>query len=507
MRMKKDLVVISNRLPLSFETAGDVLRVRQSSGGLVTALEPLLQKHGGIWIGSAGTDNDPRIREELTRQSKAHHYRYEPIALTLEEHAKFYEGFSNEIIWPLFHDLQGRCNFDPSYWDFYLQVNKRFAECAAKAATKDSLIWINDYQLMQVALQLRKKMPKARLVFFLHIPFPPPDIYEKLPWGRQVLEGLLAHTLIGLQTARDVRNFLSCLRTFLPDVTIVRGAGDIRTVHYAGHETTVGAFPISIDFEDFESASDSDDVRRRSSVLRTMQGHDLTTILGIDRLDYTKGIPERLKAYARFLQQNPKLHRKCSFVQIVVPSRENIPGYRLLKAEIEQLVSQVNGEYAVPGWVPINYVHRSLARTELLALYRTSRVAFITPLKDGMNLVAKEYCACRHDNDGVLILSEFAGAATELKLAGSGALLVNPYDQSAVANALAESLTMGIPEQKRRMTKLRNQIRKSNLGAWLESFLSHGGAAPHADRPAHTHRAANRATDHSTGRHEESPSA
>jgi trehalose 6-phosphate synthase len=506
--MKKDLVVISNRLPLSFETHRNELRVRQSSGGLVTALEPLLRKHGGIWIGSAGTDNDPRIREELTRQSRAHHYRYEPIPLTAEEHAKFYEGFSNEIIWPLFHDLQSRCNFDPTYWEYYLQVNKRFAECAAKAATKDSLIWINDYQLMQVAAHLRKKMPMARLVFFLHIPFPPPDIYEKLPWGRQVLEGLLAHTLVGLQTARDVRNFLSCLRTFLPDVTIVRGVGDIRTVHYAGRATTVGAFPISIDFDDFEKASDADEVRRRSSALRSMQGTELTTILGIDRLDYTKGIPERLKAFALFLKQNPKLQRKCTLVQIVVPSRENIPGYRLLKAEIEQLISQVNGEYAVPGWVPINYVHRSLDRTELLALYRTSRVAFITPLKDGMNLVAKEYCACRHDNDGVLILSEFAGAATELKLAGSGALLVNPYDQSAVANALAEGLTMGIPEQKRRMTRLRNQVRKSNLGAWLESFLSHCGtaAAEESARP-HRTRHTERAAEPAKARAEESSTA
>lgn len=470
--MKQDLVVISNRLPLSFESGPEGIRVKQSSGGLVTALEPLLREHGGVWIGSAGTDKDPRIREELERQSKAHQYRYEPIALSPEEHAKFYEGFSNEIIWPLFHDLQSRCNFDPSYWEVYLQVNERFAECAMATAKKNSLLWINDYQLMQVAIFMREKASKARLVFFLHIPFPPPDIYEKLPWARKVLEGLLANTLIGLQTARDVRNLIACLRMFLPAATIARGAGDLRTVHYEGRSTTIGAFPISIDFDGFERASDADDVRRRCAVLRGQQGRELTTILGIDRLDYTKGIPERLKSFALFLKQHPELHRKCTFVQIVVPSRENIPGYKNLRTEIEQLVSQVNGEFAEPGWVPINYIHRSLPRTELLALYRTSRVACITPLKDGMNLVAKEYCACRHDNDGVLILSEFAGAATELK---AGAVLVNPYDQSAVANALAEALTMSEMEQCRRMTKLRNQIRKANLGAWLESFLTSGG--------------------------------
>ncbi|RRA48114.1 trehalose-6-phosphate synthase [Acidipila sp. EB88] len=479
--MKRDLIILSNRLPLSFEKGEKGLHAKQSSGGLVTALEPLLQEHGGIWVGSAGTEQDPehqkQMREELSVLARQHHYRYEPITLTLEEQAKFYEGFSNEIIWPLFHDLQSRCNFDPSYWEFYLQVNAKFAECVNKISKRNSLIWINDYQLMQVAPLLRKKLPKATLVFFLHIPFPPPDIYEKLPWGRQVLESLLSHTLIGLQTARDVRNFIACLSAFLPKISVTRAAGGHRMVQFDGRRTVVGAFPISIDFEDFERGSDSDDVRRRASTLRAQQRNDMVTILGIDRLDYTKGIPERLKAFALFLRQHPELHRKTSLIQIVVPSRESIPGYQVLKAEIERLVTQVNGEFAEPGWVPINYIHRALPRTELLALYRTSRVAFITPLKDGMNLVAKEYIACRHENDGVLILSEFAGAATELKV---GSLLVNPYDQSAVANALAEAVTMDEAEQRRRMTRLRNQVRKANLATWLETFMAQA-EPPHED--------------------------
>ena len=328
---------------------------------------------------------------------------------------------------------------------------------------------------MQVAPIIRKTNPKANLVFFLHIPFPPPDIFEKLPWARQVLEGLLAHTLVGLQTARDLRNLLACLRAFLPDVSISRRSGEIRLVRHNGQETLLGAFPISIDFADFERASDADDVRRRASALKVHHGKDMTTILGIDRLDYTKGIPERLKAFALFLRRHPELHRRTSLIQIVVPSRESIPGYQVLKAEIERLVAQVNGEFAEPGWVPVNYIHRSLPRTELLALYRTSRVAFITPLKDGMNLVAKEYCACRHDNDGVLILSEFAGAATELK---QGSLLVNPYDQSAVANALAEAVLMDAGEQRRRMTRMRNQVRKADLAAWLQCFLAQVERSP-----------------------------
>ncbi len=476
---KQELVIASNRLPISFEKGPDGLRVKQSSGGLVTALEPLLREHGGIWVGSAGVEQDPQaweqVRSELAELSREHHYRYEPIALTQEENAKYYEGFSNEIVWPLFHDLQSRCNFDPTYWEYYLRVNERFAESIAKVSEPNSLIWVNDYQLMQVASFLRKQAPSSRLIFFLHIPFPPPDIFEKLPWRSQVLEGLLAHDVVGLQTERDARNLLACIRAFVPDVTVWRREKERQVIRYGSQETLIGAFPISIDFEDFERSSDADDVRRRAAALRAQTTREMVTILGIDRLDYTKGIPERLKAYALFLRQHPELHYKTTLVQIVVPSRETIPGYQVLKAEIERLVTQVNGEFAEPGWVPINYIHRNLNRTELLALYRTSHVAFITPLKDGMNLVAKEYCACRHENDGVLILSEFAGAATELK---EGSLLVNPYDQSAVANALVEAVTMDAAEQRKRMTSLRSQIREADLAAWLHGFLEHMDSKP-----------------------------
>jgi trehalose 6-phosphate synthase len=313
---------------------------------------------------------------------------------------------------------------------------------------------------------LRKKLPRAKLAFFLHIPFPPPDIFEKLPWRKQVLEGLLAHNVVGLQTARDQRNLVACLRAFMPHLEVSR-FGEMRMVREAGRDTLIGAFPISIDFDYFEQEADADQVRRRTTELRHLLG-EVTTILGIDRLDYTKGIPERIKAYSLFLEQHPQHRRRTCLVQIVVPSRETIPGYQHLKSEIERLVSQVNGEFAEPGWVPINYIHRSLAKTELLALYRTSRVALVTPLKDGMNLVAKEYCACRLDNDGILVLSEFAGAATELK---HGAIAVNPYDQTAVAEALAAAVSMEPAEQRRRMLRLRAQIRRANLRAWLEAFI------------------------------------
>jgi trehalose 6-phosphate synthase/phosphatase len=487
----RELVIVSNRLPLSFEKTDGELNVRPSSGGLVTALEPLLREQGGVWIGSAGTERDPRITEELTKLSKEHHYRYEPIFLTPEEQQKFYEGFSNEIVWPLFHDLQSRCNFDPSYWEFYLRVNRIFADCAAKVAQKDSLIWINDYQLMEVGSTLRRKIPSARLAFFLHIPFPPPDIFEKLPWRKHVLEGLLAHDVVGLQTMRDQRNLIACLRAFMPKLAMERH-GEARVVRDGKRATLIGAFPISIDFKDFEYAADSDEVRRRTTELKVLNG-PVTTILGIDRLDYTKGIPERIRAFALFLRKYPACRRRTCLVQIVVPSRENIPGYQQLRSEIERLVSQVNGEFAEPGWVPINYIHRSVSRTELLALYRTSKVALVTPLKDGMNLVAKEYVVCRVENDGVLILSEFAGAAYELRGGGrTGCLTVNPYDHTAVAEALNQAVNMEPAEQRRRMMWLRNQVRKADLGAWLECFLRVVDEGPHAtvcvsappDRPA-----------------------
>ncbi len=479
--MKQEMVIVSNRLPLSFEKGPEGVHAKASSGGLVTALEPLLKKQGGIWVGAAGTEQDPKVQEqiheELAKLSREHSYRYESIFMTPEENAKYYEGFSNEIIWPLFHDLQSRCNFDPTYWDFYLRINERFANSTLQHAKRNALIWINDYQLMQVAPMIRRRAPKLQLAFFLHIPFPPPDIFEKLPWRNEVLEGLLAHNVVGFQTERDMKNFLACVRKFLGGASIVRRPGEQRVVRHRDWETHVGAYPISIDFEDFEKASDADEVRRRTSALRARLTSEVAMVLGIDRLDYTKGILERLKAFALFLRQNPALHQRTSLVQIVVPSRETIPGYQNLKSEIERLVTQINGEFADPNWTPIKYIHRSLPRTELLALYRTARVAFITPLKDGMNLVAKEYIACRHEDDGVLILSEFAGAAAELK---NDPLLVNPYDQQAVANALALAVTMTEAEQHRRMTRMRAQVRKANLSVWLQSFLSGVGDAASA---------------------------
>ena len=469
------LVLVSNRIPITFTTEGGKLKGVPSSGGLVSALEPLLKDHGGIWVGSGGTEDTPQIREILEQASGDSPYKYAPLFLTEEEQSNYYEGFSNEIVWPLFHDLQSRCNFDPRYWEFYERVNRKFADAVEKASGPDDLIWIHDYQLMKVGKTLRCRRPGARLAFFLHIPFPSPDIFAKLPWRQQILEDLLAHDLIGVQTVGDQRNLVACIRSFVPSVKI-SGRGESRVVVGQGGRTHIEAFPISIDFRSFAEQSTSAPVLERTAQIKA-KTHDIQITVGIDRLDYTKGIPERLKAFGYFLRNYPEFHRKVELIQIVVPSREGIPRYDQLKREVERLVTHVNGEFSEPGWVPINYIYRSVPRDELIAIYRAADVALVTSLKDGMNLVAKEYCAAKTEVNGVLVLSEFAGAAPELRI---GAILVNPYDEVGVAAALKQALEMKPEERRRRMLRLRHQIRQADILTWRDRFfhaLEQTGAA------------------------------
>lgn len=467
MRTKpRGLVVVSNRIPVTFSNEAGELKEHPSSGGLVSALEPLLDSHGGTWVGSPGADDTSQVRRLLKEATRGKNYTFAPLFLNEEENHNFYRGFSNEVVWPLFHDLQSRCNFDPQYWLFYLQVNRKFAETAEKASSEDDLVWIHDYQLMQVGRGLRERRPKARLAFFLHIPFPPPDIFGKLPWREQILEGLLAHDLIGVQTRRDERNLIACLRGFVRSVKI-NGKGDGHVVVSGRWQSHIQHFPISINFQEFAEAAASEAVVSRAREIKK-QTPNRQMALGIDRLDYTKGIPERLKAFNSFLRDYPEFRRRVELIQIVVPSRESIPGYQTLKAEVEQLVARVNGEFSEPGWIPINYIHRSIPRDELVAIYRTVDVALITPLKDGMNLIAKEYCAARVERDGVLILSEFAGAAPELR---NGAILVNPYDESGIASALKQAFEMPPDERRRRMLRMRAQIHRADILQWRDRFF------------------------------------
>jgi trehalose 6-phosphate synthase/phosphatase len=460
------LVLVSNRLPITFTTEGGELKGQPSNGGLISALEPLLKAHGGIWVGSGAIEDSPQIRKILEDASADSPYKYAPLFLTEEEQSNFYEGFSNEIVWPLFHDLQSRCNFDPRYWEFYESVNRKFADAVEQVSSADDLIWIHDYQLMQVGKTLRCRRPGARLAFFLHIPFPSPDIFAKLPWRQQILKDLLAHDLLGVQTGRDQRNLIACLRCFIPSVKI-SGQGESRLAVSELGRTHIEAFPISIDYRAFAEQSESEPVLERVQQIKA-NTHDIQITVGVDRLDYTKGIPERLKAYGYFLRHYPEFHRKVQLIQIVVPSREGIPRYDQLKREVERLVTHVNGEFSEPGWVPINYIYRSVPRDELIAIYRAADVALITSLKDGMNLVAKEYCAAKTEVNGVLVLSEFAGAAPELRV---GAILVNPNDELGVAAGLKQALEMTPEERRRRMLRLRHQIRHADIHTWRDRFF------------------------------------
>jgi trehalose 6-phosphate synthase len=468
-RSRERLIVVSNRLPFTFRRDnGAGWRADPASGGLVTALMPVLRHRGGMWIGWTGAHGeDPDLAAALERAGEDAGFTLRSVPLTADEVHEFYLGFSNEVVWPLFHDLQSLCNFEPAYWRTYCEVNRRFAEVVAANAAPGDFIWVHDYHLMNVARELRLAGAGARVGFFLHIPFPSPDLFLKLPWRREVLHSLLEYDLIGFQTQRDRRNFVQCVRALVKDAGI-EGRGQVLLVSALGRVVRVGNFPISIDYNTFMRRAVAPEVAARSRELhRLLPNRKL--ILGVDRLDYTKGIPLRLKAFQSLLERFPELRERVSYIQVVVPSREDIPRYRELKTEIEQLVSKLNGTFVHPGgWVPVWYVYRSLSRLDLLAYYRAADIALVTPLRDGMNLVAKEYCACSIEEDCALILSEFAGAAAQL---GRSALLVNPCDVEGVADAIHQAYHMGRSERQARMRRMRRAIREYDVFWWVDSFL------------------------------------
>ena len=460
------LINVSNRLPISIEKDGDTLKVLRASGGLATAVEAMWRGRAGTWIGWAGVDDDGRMAEVLEKMSQDRHYRMRSVLLSAEEVAKFYCGFANEIIWPLFHDLPAPCNFDPAYWEAYQAVNAKFAQSVVDESKAGDVIWVHDYHLMLVAQSARQKGMHNRMGFFLHIPFPAPDVFEKLPWREAVLRGLLEYDVVGFQTDRDRNNFSRCLEKLLPEVR-VEGRAWQQVIWNHGRPVLAGTFPISIDFNEFAGPAERPEVAARAANIRNSVPVKWL-VLGVDRLDYTKGIPERLRAFRLLLEKNPDLRHQITLVQVVVPSRSDIPKYKDLKQEIERLVSDINGAFTEPGWVPIHYIHRGLDREELIAFYRAADIALITSLKDGMNLVAKEYCASHVDERGVLVLSEFAGAGPELR---EGALLVNPNDFNQVANALVQACAMSTGEKQRRMKAMRAVVRYHNVERWAGSFL------------------------------------
>jgi len=463
------LVIVSNRLPFALEPSADgEWVVAPSIGGLVTAMAAVLRKRGGVWIGWPGVAGEVPATA-FGKATLGVGYEVVPVALSEAERDEFYYGYSNEVIWPLFHDLQNFCNFEPAFWQTYKTVNERYAEAIARHCRPGDFIWVHDYHLMYAAQALRERGVRAALTFFLHIPFPPYDIFTKLPQQQRLLRALLQFDLLGFQTQRDLRNFLQCVRRLMSDADVLPGSG-LQLIRLGKREIRVGSFPVGIDFGAFEKGASSEEVAQRARDLRAAFPN-CQLILGLDRLDYSKGIPERLRALRNALERHEELRGRVVLIQVVVPSRVEIPKYHEFKNRIDRLVGDINGLFSTDTWLPVHYRFRSLDRADLLAHYRACEIALVTPLKDGMNLVAKEHCACCLDENGVLILSQFAGAAEQLK---RDALLVNPYDIEQMADVVLAAFRMNRTERSARMKRMRGVVRSENVFWWMDSFLKAG---------------------------------
>jgi trehalose 6-phosphate synthase len=473
----QQMIIVSNRLPLVLKQQDDSWQINPAAGGLVTALAPVMGRVNGLWIGWPGVASETaRFAELFDRFAAEHGYRLAAVPLTEEDVELYYQGFSNETIWPLFHDLLGRTRFELATWLRYREVNDKFAAAVAEQATDNQVVWVHDYQLFLVGACLRQRGLKNHLAFFQHIPFPSFDLFRRLPWKQELLDGLLAYDLLGFQTLRDRRNFVASVRELYPQVT-----ADIRrrvtVLDLGDRQVKVGNFPISIDFDEFSLGAQQQEVADEAWYLHEhYQGRQL--LLGVDRLDYTKGIPERLLAFERALEKYPALQQQATLIQVVVPSRTLVPEYVSLKEKLDQMVGRINARFSEHGWVPIHYLYRSLDRTQLLAHYRSCEIALISPLRDGMNLVAKEYCASSLEENGVLILSEFAGAAAQL---GQQALLVNPFDIEATADAIWQAFSMEESERRQRMRQLRAEVRRNDVERWVEQFM--GALQPQVVEP------------------------
>ncbi|MDI5907048.1 MULTISPECIES: trehalose-6-phosphate synthase [Streptomyces] len=467
-----EFVVVANRLPVHLEWRGTGAPRRQRSpGGLVSALEPILRARQGAWVGWAGTTGT------TPAPFHDHGLRLHPVPLDADEHRDYYEGFSNATLWPLFHDVVAPPDFDRAWWRGYHRVNQRFAEHAAAVAGPGATVWIQDYQLMLVPALLRALRPDVRIGFFLHIPFPPPELFLQLPWRTDIVEGLLGADLVGFQLPGGARNFLQLVHRLCGGESVSRPLGTpvLGTVRMPGREVHVGAFPISIDTAELEELARSEAVQEQAERIRRQLGDGRRIMLGVDRLDYTKGIDQRLRAFEELLADGRVSARDTVLVQIATPSRERVEHYRRERTRIEARVGRINGRFGQVGRVPVHYLHTTVDRTELAAFYRAADVMLVTPLRDGMNLVAKEFVAARPDLGGALVLSEFAGAAQEL----TRALLVNPHDLSELQDVMARALHLDEGERRLRMRELRRHVRERDVHHWARSFLTVlAGAGP-----------------------------
>ncbi len=492
-----DFVVVASRLPVDrVEGAGSgESEWRPSPGGLVTALQPVMRDANGAWVGWAGSAGD------ALEPFDADGMHLVTVGLSADEVRDFYEGFCNATLWPLYHDVIVPPEFRRPWWDAYVRVNRRFAEAAAGQAAAGATVWVNDYQLQLVPGMLRALRGDVRIGFFNHIPFPGYEIFAQLPWRRQIVVSLLGADLLGFQRQGDATNFLRACRRAVGLTTrgsLVRvpldlappaiGTPEAPEIHkerenhgapeaphgsrapkvQEAREVRAAPFPVSIDSRAYSELASRDEVRARSKEIRQALGDPEVILLGVDRLDYTKGIPDRLNAYGELLDEKRLRSPGSVLIQVASPSRERVEHYRVLRDEVETTVGRINGQHGdLDSTAPVNYLHQSYPREEMAALYLAADVMLVTALRDGMNLVAKEFVACRNDESGVLVLSEFTGAADELV----GALLVNPHDIDGMKDTIVRAVTMSPQETRRRMRSMRRRVFENDVKHWAATFL------------------------------------
>ena len=451
------LIVVSNRLPVSLTREGAEWQTKRSAGGLATAMDPILKRAGGVWIGWSGAqESEPPEALELLQQEGC-----VAVDLPPDLAEKFYEGYSNRCLWPLFHNFAFKLEFDSVAWEAYIEANRRFCSAVVDQYRSGDQIWVHDYHLMLLPQLLRERLPDASIGFFLHIPFPSSDVFSTLPRGDELLTGLLGADLVAFQTHLNLQHFRRSLRR------LVGLESSIDRLEVSGREVCLQALPIGIDPDEFLGYTKDPETQEQLRKLRN-QYEGRRVIAAIDRLDYTKGLPERLRTFRRLLTATPEIAGKVVLLQVAVPSRENIESYQELRGEVHQLVSEINGEFSTPDWTPVVYIHRGISRSELVAIYQLADVAWVSSLRDGMNLVAKEYIACKPDGDGVLVLSVFAGAAAEM----GEALLINPFDEERTAATIIRAFEMSLEERRERMTALHERVFRNNVFVWGERFLS-----------------------------------
>ncbi|MFI6292123.1 trehalose-6-phosphate synthase [Nonomuraea sp. NPDC050790] len=457
MTSRSSFLIVANRLPVDRTVGPDgTASWRRSPGGLVTAIAPVMQRRKGAWLGWHGA------ADELLEPFEDDGMELIPVPLTAEEVELYYEGFSNSTLWPLYHDVVAPPVFEREMWESYRAVNERFAQAAAEVAEQGAVVWVQDYQLQLVPAMLRAMRPDLRIGFFLHIPFPPVELFWRLPWRRELVEGLLGADLVGFQLPGGAANFrMLCKRLLgLPYKS--------NEIFLEDRVVTTQAFPISVDFSELDTLVREPHIMHRAKEIRVELGDPEHVLLGVDRLDYTKGIGQRLEAFGELLRDSSLAPGEAVFVQIATPSRERVEEYRRLRDDIELQVGRINGEHSVLGAQPVQYFHQSYDREELAALYLAADIMVVTPLRDGMNLVAKEYVSCHHDLQGALVLSEFAGAASELR----SAYLVNPYDVEGLKREMMAAMNASPHELARRMRTMRRRVATYDVDRWASEFLT-----------------------------------